>query len=64
MSVRSGAARAARATSSEGYPRGLIPPSRRGRSQRLIGDVVVDLGFADREAVDRAVATARAGRAG
>lgn len=41
------------------YPRGLIPPSRRGRSQRLIGDVIVDLGFARREAVEHAVEVAR-----
>jgi type IV pilus assembly protein PilB len=41
------------------YPRGLIPPSRRGRSSRLIGDVIVDLGFARREAVEHAVAVAR-----
>jgi type IV pilus assembly protein PilB len=41
------------------YPRGLIPPSRRGRSSRLIGDVIVDLGFARREAVETAVASGR-----
>jgi type IV pilus assembly protein PilB len=41
------------------YPRGLVPPTRRGRSQRLIGDVIVDLGFARREAVEQAVAVAR-----
>jgi type IV pilus assembly protein PilB len=41
------------------YPRGLIPPSRRGRSARLIGDVIVDLGFARREAVETAVDSAR-----
>jgi type IV pilus assembly protein PilB len=40
-------------------PRGLVPPSRRGRSRRLLGDVIVDLGFASREAVDQAVARAR-----
>src|SRR5690348_5304031 len=40
-------------------PRGLIPPTRRGRSQRMIGDVIVDLGFARREAVDEAVANSR-----
>jgi type IV pilus assembly protein PilB len=40
-------------------PRGLIPPTKRGRSQRLIGDVVVDLGFARRDNVDEAVATSR-----
>ena len=40
--------------------RGLIRPSGSGRSMRLIGEVVVDLGMADRETVDRAVETARA----
>src|SRR5438105_15280120 len=40
-------------------PRGLIPPTRRGRSQRLIGDIIVDLGFTRRENVDEAVATSR-----
>jgi type IV pilus assembly protein PilB len=41
------------------YPRGLIPPTQRGRSRRLIGDVVVDLGFVRREIVDAAVAMSR-----
>src|SRR5437588_6671489 len=41
------------------YPRGLIPPSQRGRSERLIGDVIVDMGFARREVVERAVKLAR-----
>lgn len=41
------------------YPSGLFPPSRRGRSSRAIGDVIVDLGFAAREDVERAIATAR-----
>jgi type IV pilus assembly protein PilB len=40
-------------------PRGLVPPTRRGRSRRLIGEVIVDLGFARREEVEQAVATAR-----
>jgi type IV pilus assembly protein PilB len=39
---------------------GLYPPKRTGRSTRMIGEVVVDLGFADRETVDAAVETARA----
>jgi type IV pilus assembly protein PilB len=39
---------------------GHLPPSRPGRSPRLIGDVVVDLGLATREAVETAVATSRA----
>jgi type IV pilus assembly protein PilB len=38
---------------------GLYPPQRTGRSTRMIGEVVVDLGFADRETVDEAVETAR-----
>ncbi|WP_051222250.1 GspE/PulE family protein [Conexibacter woesei] len=38
---------------------GLIPPLSRGRSTRLIGQVVVELGFAKEEAVERAVAHAR-----
>jgi type IV pilus assembly protein PilB len=38
---------------------GLYPPHRAGRSARMIGEVVVDLGLADRETVDRAVALAR-----
>ena len=41
------------------YPRGLTSPSQRGRSERLIGDVVVDLGFARRETVERAVKLGR-----
>jgi type IV pilus assembly protein PilB len=47
------------ASPDDDYPRGLIPPTRRGRSQRLIGDIVVDLGFARRENVDEAVAASR-----
>jgi type IV pilus assembly protein PilB len=39
--------------------RGLTPPSQRGFSARLIGDVVVDLGFASRETVERAVKAAQ-----
>jgi type IV pilus assembly protein PilB len=38
---------------------GLVPSTQQSRSGRLIGDVVVDLGFADREAVEAAVTTAR-----
>ena len=40
-------------------PDGLYPPSRRGRSTRAIGDVIVDLGFAPHEVVEQAIATAR-----
>ena len=39
---------------------GLYPPLRSGRSARMIGEVIVDLGFADRETVEQAVAAARA----
>ena len=42
-----------------GYPRGLVPPAQRGRSEQLIGDVIVELGYARREAVERAVKLAR-----
>ncbi|HXA55030.1 MAG TPA: ATPase, T2SS/T4P/T4SS family [Solirubrobacteraceae bacterium] len=41
---------------------GLSSPVRPGRSVRRIGEVVVDLGFADREAVEQAVAAARSQR--
>jgi type IV pilus assembly protein PilB len=39
---------------------GLYPPLRSGRSARMIGEVIVDLGYADRETVEQAVAAARA----
>src|SRR5438270_14069219 len=39
---------------------GLHPPHRAGRSKRLIGEVVVELGLADAETVDNAVEVARA----
>src|SRR5437588_3056678 len=41
------------------YPRGLVPPTHRGRSERLIGDVIVDLGVVRREKVEEAVKLAR-----
>jgi type IV pilus assembly protein PilB len=41
---------------------GLSSPTRPGRSARRIGEVVVDLGFADRQAVEQAVAAARSQR--
>jgi type IV pilus assembly protein PilB len=44
----------------EGDVNGLYPPRRLGRSARMIGEVAVDLGFADRLAVEDAVAAARA----
>jgi type IV pilus assembly protein PilB len=39
---------------------GLYPPKHPGRSTRMIGEVVVDLGLADRETVEEAVQSARA----
>jgi type IV pilus assembly protein PilB len=39
---------------------GLYPPRSQGRSTRMIGEVVVELGFADRETVEEAVAASRA----
>ncbi len=38
---------------------GLYTPRTQGRSSRMIGEVVVDLGFADRETVEEAVAASR-----
>ena len=38
---------------------GLYPPRHSGRSPRMIGEVVVDLGLADKETVEEAVALAR-----
>src|SRR5271168_795512 len=40
--------------------KGLYPPRNPGRSERMIGEVVVDLGLADRETVEDGVAIARA----
>src|SRR5450759_227826 len=40
--------------------KGLYPARNSGRSTRMIGEVAVDLGFADRETVEQAVAAARA----
>ena len=39
---------------------GIYPPRHPGRSARMIGEVAVDLGFADSETVEDAVAAARA----
>jgi type IV pilus assembly protein PilB len=39
---------------------GLYPPKNPGRSTRMIGEVVVDLGFSDAETVEEAVTAARA----
>jgi type IV pilus assembly protein PilB len=57
--MRNGSAPNAAAAASGPESTGVISPSRRGRSHRLIGDVVVDLGLADRDTVESAVATAR-----
>ena len=43
----------------QGSRPGLIAPVRRGRSSMFIGEIVVELGYADREAVDAAVAESR-----
>jgi type IV pilus assembly protein PilB len=49
-----------RGAATEGGVNGLYPPRRSGRSARMIGEVAVDLGFADRLAVEDAVAAASA----
>jgi type IV pilus assembly protein PilB len=49
-----------RAAATETGVNGLYPPHRPGRSARMIGEVAVDLGFADRLAVEDAVAAASA----
>jgi type IV pilus assembly protein PilB len=59
MSFSTAAALSPLAESTGDYPRGLIAPTRRGRSHRLIGDVIVDLELAARETVEEAVALAR-----
>jgi type IV pilus assembly protein PilB len=41
------------------YPPGLLAPSRRARSAQLIGEVIVELGFARHDAVEAAVALSR-----
>jgi type IV pilus assembly protein PilB len=41
-------------------PLGVTPPRRRGGSTRFLTDVLVDLGYADRERVQRAIEEARA----
>lgn len=40
-------------------PSGLVPPSGRIDAQRRLGDVIVELGFADRESIEAAIAEAR-----
>ena len=44
---------------SERAGRGVYPARASGRSSRMIGEVVVDLGFADRDTVEEAVRVAR-----
>jgi len=39
--------------------KGVYPARKSGRSSRMIGEVVVDLGFADRDTVEEAVRVAR-----
>jgi type IV pilus assembly protein PilB len=45
---------------SEQEQKGLYPPRHSGRSKRMIGEVVVDLGLADAETIEEGVAAARA----
>jgi type IV pilus assembly protein PilB len=45
---------------SEQEQKGLYPPRHPGRSKRMIGEVVVDLGLADAETIEEGVAAARA----
>jgi type IV pilus assembly protein PilB len=40
-------------------PAGMTPPSRRGSSSRFLTDVIVDMGLAKREVVERAIETSR-----
>jgi type IV pilus assembly protein PilB len=51
--------RSSERTSAEQEQKGLYPPRHPGRSQRMIGEVVVDLGLADRETIEAGVAAAR-----
>jgi len=46
-------------TSDQPVRAGFTPPSQRGNAPKRIGDVIVELGFASREAVERAVQQAR-----
>jgi type IV pilus assembly protein PilB len=47
----------------QGLPTGLIPPTRRGHSGGFITDAIVDLGYASRELVEKAIGQSRtAGR--
>ena len=59
----SAAAQAAQPEKPQEDHSGLIPPSRRGHSGGFVTDAIVDLGYATREQVEQAIATARtAGR--
>jgi type IV pilus assembly protein PilB len=51
--------RSSERTPAEQEQKGLYPPRNPGRSQRMIGEVVVDLGLADRETVEEGVSAAR-----
>jgi type IV pilus assembly protein PilB len=51
--------RAVERDAAEQEQKGLYPPRHPGRSQRMIGEVVVDLGLADQETVDEVVSSAR-----
>jgi type IV pilus assembly protein PilB len=57
--VEGGAAAAAAAEIPEDQFTGITPPRRRGGSGRFLTDVIVELGFADQEKVEGAVAAAR-----
>jgi type IV pilus assembly protein PilB len=52
---------AAAAAPEDDRSRGLTPPTRRGGSGRFLTDVLVEMGFAHREVIDQAIATARTG---
>jgi type IV pilus assembly protein PilB len=41
------------------HPNGVTPPSRRGGSGRFLTDVIVELGFCEKERVDRAIEESR-----
>jgi type IV pilus assembly protein PilB len=51
--------RSSERTPAEQEQKGLYPPRHPGRSQRMIGEVVVDLGLSDRETVEEGVSAAR-----
>ncbi len=53
-------ASAAEPTGQQAPPTGLIPPRQRGHSGRFITEVLVELGYASREQVERAISESRA----